>query len=325
MSKPKWGLLAVSKIARKFALELVSQGISIQAVASRDPVKAENFSREFNIPKSYGSYEALLADPEIDVVYISLPNQLHVEWCLRAAQAGKHILCEKPLCPTAADCEKIVEAVNRAKVFFLEGFAYRFHPLYGQIRDRIRNGALGQIRLIQLARSFDMGLNLTNIRHSQEAMGGALMDVGCYSLSLCRFLLGEEPVEFQTMAHRGSVTGVDEWTACQTGFPSGAIASFQCATRVAQPHFARIFGEKGLLEIDAPWYPDKSAATARILRGGEVHETLQAGDGLSLFAREALQVEKHLAEGQCPEMNWSDSLGQALAMEKLRNSAKWVG
>ncbi len=324
MARLRWGILAASNIARKFVRDVQLRQMTVQAVASRDPEKAARFAAEFGLPGAHGSYQALLDDPAVDVVYISLPNHLHVSWCLAAAQAGKHILCEKPLCATEAECERVLQAVERAGVFFMEAFMYRCHPLWTAVRERLGRGDLGEIRLIHSYHSYDMGLNLANVRHQPGTEGGALMDVGCYCVSLSRYLLGEEPEATQALSHVGEQTRVDEWTAGQMRFPSGAVASFQCATRVPQPTLAVVFGSRGRVEVPSPWHLDKDAAEARWFHGGEP-EVTRHGDGLPLYAREALAVEAHLGARQCPAMPWADSLGQARALEMLRSSAGLVG
>ncbi len=315
----KWGILGTGKIAKLFADQLNAHDLTIAAVASRSLASAQEFAAAKSIATAHGSYEALLADPAIDAVYISLPNHLHAEWSIKCAEAGKHILCEKPVALDAAELERVLTAVKAADVFFMEGFMYRFHPQWDVVQSLIADGRIGEVRSLHTSFCYNMGVNLQNIRQSRPAAGGGLMDVGCYCLSFLRMITGEEPIEATAVGRIGPESQVDEWAAGTLKFGHGIVATFQTATRAAQPTLAAIYGDKGFIEVPAPWHPDPSEAKIRLNVGGE-DEWLTAGDGLTAFGREALVVETHLADRQAPKMTWANSLGQAALIAKLRRS-----
>jgi len=313
--------MASGGIARKFAADARAHGIEVAAVASRDSGRAAEFASRHGIPRSHGSYDALLADPGVDVIYIAIPTNMHAEWSIRAARAGKHILCEKPGAMDEAECEAVIRAVKRAGVFYMEGFMYRCHPVWGMVKALIAEDAIGEVRSVHSSFCYDMGFQPANIRQSRETGGGALLDVGCYCLSFSRMITGSEPVSVQATSRMGPEIGVDEVTTAEMVFPGGVRATFQCAMRLAEPHAAIIHGDKGRIEIPTPWHPPADGAEVRlILHSGETG-TYRAGDGIALFAREALDVAENLGLCQSPSMNWEDSLGQAKAMEALRRSA----
>ncbi len=317
----RWGLMGTGNISRKFARDLIAHGISVRAAASRDGAKAAAFAVEMGIPQSHASYQNLLDDPDVDAIYIALPNHMHAEWSIRAARAGKHILCEKPAALDEAECEAVLHAVDRAGVFFMEGFMYRCHPQWGMVKALIEDGRVGEVRSLRAAFCFDMGFKPENIRQSRAAAGGALMDVGCYGLSFSRLIAGAEPSRCAAVSRINPDLGVDEWTSAELIFPDGTEAKFDCALREARPHSAIITGDRGRIEIPAPWHPPADGAEVRLYPDDGDEEVYRTGDGLALFAREALDVAENLGRKQSPSVPWEDSLGQARALEKLRKSA----
>lgn len=324
----RWGILGLGNIARKFAHDLQVQGLALQAVASRDAEKAMAFAHAFGVERAYGTYEGLLADAEVDVVYIALPNALHAEYTLAAARAGKAVLCEKPFVADGQEAETVLREVERCRVLFMEGFMYRCHPQYALIRGLLNQGELGELRLIEARFSYDMGVGSENIRKSRALLGGSFLDVGCYGVSLARWVTGEEPTQVKGLAHLGP-TGVDAWFTGSMAFSSGVLAQVQCASQVYQPSWAAIYGEKGRIEILEPWKPAPHGAEIRLIRGGgasEQIEVLRTGDGLPLFAREALAVEAAVKAGlrEVPHMTWNDTLGQAHALAAFRADAGMV-
>ena len=317
----RWGLLGTGGIARKFARDLTAHGISVLSAASRDGARAARFAAELGLPRSHAGYQALLEDPEVDAVYIALPNHLHADWSIRAARAGKHILCEKPAALDEAECQAVLEAVERAGVFFMEGFMYRCHPQWGMVRALIEDGRIGEVRALRASFCFDMGFHPENIRQSRAAAGGALMDVGCYGLSFSRMVAAAEPSRCSAVSRINPDLGVDEWTTAELVFPGGVRAVFDCALREARPYSAVIEGERGRIEVVTPWHPPADDAEVRLFPTGGEMESYRTGDGLALYAREALEVAENLDNGQSPSVTWADSLGQARALEKLRKSA----
>ena len=315
----KWGILGTGNIAGQFVDQLQAHDLNIVAAASRTSEKARAFADAKGIARSHGTYEELLADSEVEAVYISLPNHLHAEWSIKCAEAGKHVLCEKPVSLDEGELQSVLAAVKAADVFFMEGFMYRFHPQWDLVQRLLTEGRIGEVRSLHTSFCYNMGVALDNIRQSRPAAGGGLMDVGCYCLSFLRMIAGEEPVDTFATAHIGAESHVDEWASGSLKFANGIVATFQTATRAAQPQLAAIYGDKGFIEVPAPWHPDPSSAKVRVNVGGE-DEWLTAGDGLKAFAREALVVEQFLRDRQAPKMTWSNSLGQAALLAKLRRS-----
>lgn len=318
MKHLQWGILSTGNIAGKFATSLNSTDqASLRAVASRDTQKAQAFAQEHGIPASYGSYQELLADPAVDAVYIGLPNHLHMEWSIKCAQAGKHILCEKPATANAAQLEQVLKVVKEHDVFYMEAFMYRCHPQWKKVRELLDGGAIGEVRAIKTTFAFNMGLALENIRLSNPAAGGALMDVGCYCVSFCRLIAGEEPDSIRGVAHIGTESRVDEQTAGVLRFPSGIVASFECATQVGIPTSATVHGSSGSLTVGNPWFPSEQNAPIIVNEGGK-EETIQVSQPGELYANEALTVAQYLEDRQTPAMSWEDSLGQMRTLDALR-------
>lgn len=315
----RWGLLGCGGVASKFARDLSAHGFILAAAASRDGSRAAAFAGGHGIPVSHASYDALLADPGVEAVYISLPNHMHAEWSIRASRAGKHVLCEKPAALSEADCEAMIRAAERAGTFFMEGFMYRCHPQWGLAQAIVDEGAIGAVRSLRAAFCYDMGQRPGNIRLSPAAGGGALADVGCYALDFARRFAGAEPIGMKVKARIGP-EGVDEFAEAILEFPGGIKAEIACALREARPHLAVIEGDGGRIEIPRPWHPPADGAEVKVFTAdGEA--CYRTGDGLGLFAREALEVGENLGMRQGPSMPWEDSLGQARALARLRKEA----
>lgn len=189
----RWGLLGAGGVARKFARDLGSQGIDVRSVASRDGDRASRFAADLGVPQSHASYQDLLENPDVDAIYVALPNPMHAEGSIRAARAGKHVLCEKPAALDEAECGSVLNAVAKAGVFYMEGFMYRCHPAWGMVRALIEDGRIGEVRSLRASFCYDMGLKPENIRQRRDAAGGAMTDVGCYCLSFARMIAKAEP------------------------------------------------------------------------------------------------------------------------------------
>lgn len=316
----RWGILGTGGIARKFAegLQLIADRCPVVAVGSRSLDSARAFAT--NVPgcRAHGSYDALLADSTVDVVYVALLNHQHAEWCITAAQAGKHVLCEKPAAMTAAELERVLAAVRTAGTFFMEGFLYRCHPRWAKLREIIASGVIGEVRLLHAAFCFDG----STVRRLQERAqgGGALMDVGCYPLSWLRWIAGAEPVATTCLAQLNA-DGVDLTTSATLRFADGVLGSLHTSFTAHRHIGALVEGSRGRIDITEPWrsMPNESALVVTTASGVETHPT--ADDGLNTYAREALTVAKHIGKKQAPEMTWEDSLGQARALDALRHHA----
>ncbi|HPD14795.1 MAG TPA: Gfo/Idh/MocA family oxidoreductase [Planctomycetota bacterium] len=323
MKHLRWGLLAAGGIARRFAkgLATIPEQATALAVGSRDLAKAQKFAEEHKIPRAYGSYEELLADKDVDAVYISTPNSLHAEWSIKAAKAGKHILCEKPVTVNAAELRKVLGVVKRCGVFFMEAFMYRCHPQWKKLLEIIKAGTIGEVRILQSAFAFNMGLQLQNIRLSNPLAGGGLMDVGCYCVSFCRLVAGEEPKTCRAVAHIGKQSRVDEYAAGVLQFPSGIVATFACGTQCGTPSMANVYGSKGSIVVTNPWFPSDENAKLIVSAEGKT-ETIEVQYGRDLYANEALTVAENLRRRQArpTAMTWDDSLGQMKTLDALRAS-----
>jgi predicted dehydrogenase len=251
--KVKWGVLGVANIAVKKVIPGMQKGewCEIAAIASRDLGKADNAARLLAIPKAYGSYEALLADPQIEAIYNPLPNHLHVPWSIRAAEAGKHVLCEKPIGLTAAEAKTLLAARDRAGVTIGEAFMVYTHPQWLRTRGLIRSGRIGELKAITGAFSY-FNRDAANVRNIRQCGGGGLMDIGCYPITMSRFIYGEEPMRVIALIERDPDFKTDRLTSAMLEFPSGQ-AIFTCSTQMVAYQRMQFLGTKGRLEIEIPF------------------------------------------------------------------------
>jgi D-xylose 1-dehydrogenase (NADP+, D-xylono-1,5-lactone-forming) len=252
MEPVKWGIVSTANINRKVIPGAhASNKVDLVAVASRDQAKAAAYASEWKIPRAYDSYETLLADPEIEAVYISLPNTLHCEWSIKAMEAGKHVLCEKPLSRDPAEVAKTFDAAERTGMLMSEAFMWRHNPQTKKLKELVDGGAIGELRLIRSVFSYSL-YDEANIRLRTDVDGGALMDVGCYCISGSR-LLGGEPIEAHAVARRGP-TGTDWITAGVLRFPNDVLATFDCGTALPERDELEAIGSDGSLFLDDPWH-----------------------------------------------------------------------
>lgn len=328
----RWGILGLGGIANRFAESLPqSRTGRLAAVASRSGEKAAAFARKHSAAGAYGRYEDLLADPGVDAVYIAMPHPMHAEWAIRAAEAGKHILCEKPLTVTAAEAEAVIGAARRHGVFLMEAFMYRCHPQIRRLAEIVRSGAVGEVRSVRATFSFDAGFNPGGRLLAKSLGGGGILDVGCYPVSLVRLLAGAaagkdfaEPEEVKGCARLGE-TGVDEWASAVMRFPDGIVAEVATGVRLARENIAQVFGSEGWITVPEPWTPRREPGSARILiqkKSGDRPEEIRVECSDSLYALEADAVADNLARRQAlpPAMTWDDSLGNMRALDAWRES-----
>ncbi len=270
MGALRWGVLSTADIARKKVIPGMRRAArtEIAAIGSRNEATARQVAAEVGIPRWHGSYDALIADPDIDAVYIPLPNHLHAEWTIAAVRAGKHVMCEKPLAMTAADAERMVEAAADAGVHLMEAFMYRQHPTWVAAVELVRAGRIGTLRSVQSWFSY-FNDDEANIRNVRAAGGGALYDIGCYNVSLSRLLFDAEPTSVQGWLVRDPVGGTDVLTSAILGFDQG-VATFTCSTRLEDDQRVHISGTDGRIELDIPFnIPPDRPTTIRLTRGGE--------------------------------------------------------
>jgi predicted dehydrogenase len=266
----RWGILSTADIARRKVVPGMRKAArcEIVAIASRDGEQARRVADELGIPTAHASYDALLSDPEVDAVYLPLPNHLHAEWTIAAARAGKHILCEKPLAMTAADAQRMVDAAREAGVRLMEAFMYRLHPSWIAVRELVAAGRIGRLAAVQSWFSY-YNDDPTNIRNIAEVGGGAIFDIGCYGVSLSRFLFDAEPTHVQAAMIRDPSSGVDILTSAILEF-EGGVSAFTCSTRTETDQRVHVYGTDGRISIGIPFnIPPDRPTQVFVTAGGE--------------------------------------------------------
>jgi predicted dehydrogenase len=253
MRRLRWGVLSTASIGRVKVIPAIQSAphCDVVAIASRDGTVAATVAGELGIPRAHGSYEALLADQDVEAVYIPLPNHLHAVWTIAAAEAGKHVLCEKPLALTPADAERMIQVADRAGVRLMEAFMYRLHPTWVAVRDLLASGRIGRLTSVQSWFSY-FNDDPANIRNIVEVGGGALYDIGCYSVNLSRMLFGAEPDRVEGMIVRDPATGTDIVTSGMLRFGDG-LATFTCSTRSEDDQRVDVYGTTGRIHIEIPF------------------------------------------------------------------------
>ncbi|HEX6209905.1 MAG TPA: Gfo/Idh/MocA family oxidoreductase [Methylomirabilota bacterium] len=317
-SSLRWGLLGTARINRALIPAIrAARRSRLAAVASRDPAVADAYARDWEIPVAHGSYEALLADPAIDAVYIPLPNHLHVEWTLRAIAAGKHVLCEKPIALTPQDVERLADAAAAAGVVVTEGFMYRHHPQTARVEALVTGGAIGEPRLVRGAFTFTL-MREADVRLRPEWGGGSLWDVGCYPVSYARLLARAEPVSVTGLAEDGP-TGIDLTFAGTLRFPDGLLASFDCGFRGPLRTELEVVGDEATLVVPHPFKPGQHEQL-RIVRpeGARVVDV----EGELLYVGEIRDMEDAALDGRPPTVSLTDSRGTVAAVAALYESAR---
>jgi predicted dehydrogenase len=266
----RWGVISTANIG----VQKVIPGIKaadrceVVSIASRDAGVANDVAARLGIPNAYGSYEELVADPDVDAVYIPLPNHLHAEWTIASARAGKHVLCEKPLAMTSVEAEQMVEVCASEGVRLMEAFMYRLHPSWEAVRHLVSSGRLGTLQAVQSWFSY-FNDDPANIRNVAAYGGGALMDVGCYPVNLSRMLFDAEPLRVDASVTRDPTTGVDVLTSAILEFESG-VADFTCSTRAESDQRVHIFGTEGRISFDIPFnIPADLPARVFVTSGGD--------------------------------------------------------
>ena len=325
-----WGILGSGNIAGKFASQLPqSRTGRLYAVASRSLASAEKFAAAHRAAKAYGSYQALLDDPAVQAVYISLPNHLHAEWTIRCAAAGKHILCEKPFTLNHAEAMTAIEAARAHGVFLMEAFMYRCHPVMADVTRRLRAGEIGQVKFIEVRFAYTGQPNPANVRWQNAAGGGAILDLGGYCLSMARLLAGAalgfngpaEPTQLKAFGHIGEQQ-VDEWASATVRFPGDLLANLYASQRVGAENTAVVYGDQGRITLTNPWFPGRNGepATYTLARDGSQPQVVTVPGDVPLYALEADVLAAHRQAGQAPApcMTWADTLGNMEALDLWR-------
>ena len=336
-----WGILGTGEIARVFcnALRFSKSGRAV-AVGGRSAEKAGRVADDFSIEKRYGSYEELLADDEVEAVYVSTIHPAHAEWTIKAAAAGKHILVEKPMGMNAAEAESMIEAAKHHDVFLMEAFMYRCHPQSARVVELIKDGAVGQVRMIRAVLSFHAPYDPASRLYARELGGGGIMDVGCYPASGSRLIAGAaagkpflDPVEVKGLAHLGP-TGVDHYASASVLFENDIVAELICGVGCEVPGQVHIYGSEGMLTIPNLWLPSSPVrnapqalppdtpippATMRLdYHDDRPSEEIVVEADRDLYAYEADTVAKYIESRQAPAMTWEDTLSNMRLLDRWR-------
>ncbi len=315
--KLRWGILGTGKIARTFARSLAqSQSGELVAVASRTSEAATAFAAEFGVSRAHGSYQALLADPTVEVVYIATPHPFHAEWSISAARARKHVLCEKPLGMNHAEVSAIVQAARDHDVFLMEAFMYRCHPQTRELVRLLRAGVLGRVKSIQASFCIDGAYPRSSRVLNNELGGGGILDVGCYPVSMARLVAGvangeafSEPLSLHALGHVGEHSRVDEYSAAILKFPEKFWLLWRPRWQLWQDNSVRIFGSEGRLLLRAPWHPAHDADFSEIVieRPKQEAEVIRVPAPGTIYGYEIDAVRAQLERRQAAEMSWDDS------------------
>lgn len=336
----KWGIIGAGSIAKVFAngLRFAKSG-ELEAIASRTPGKADTLADIFDVAKRYDSYEALLADEAIDAVYVSTIHPAHLEPVVMAAEAGKHILVEKPIAMNAAEARTMINAARDNDVFLMEAFMYRCHPQIAKMVELIQSGAIGDVLLIRSEFGFHAPFNATSRTYSNELGGGGIMDVGCYPASMVRLIAGAasgkpflNPTELKATGVVGP-TGVDHYTAATLKFENDIIAEISTAVACNIPSITVIHGSEGLLTVPNPWLPSSPCRFAQealpletpippstliLHKHGSDPEEITVEVDRDLFSYEADTVAEYVDARQAssPAASWDDTLGNIETLER---------
>ena len=290
-TKVRWGVLGVANIAVKKVIPAMQKGerCEIVAIASRDAERARQTAKRLQIPKPFGSYEEMLADPGIDAIYNPLPNHLHVPWSIRAAESGKHVLCEKPLALSAQEGGKLIEVRDKTRVKIGEAFMVRTHPQWLRARELVRSGAIGELRAIVSVFSY-FNRDPKNVRNIASIGGGGIYDIGCYPITMARFLFEREPARVAAMVERDPEMHTDRLSSALLDFAPGQ-AIFTCSTQLVPFQRMQVLGTKGRIDMEIPYNipPDRPS---RIF----IDDGSQLG-GLSARAEEFATVDQYTIQG----------------------------
>lgn len=322
-----WGIIGTGRIAHVFAngIEKSKTG-TLLAIGSRTQEAANTFGEARNVERRYGSYEELLADKDVQAVYISTPHPVHAEWAIKAAEAGKHIMCEKPIALNQAEAMAIVEAAQRNDVFLMEAFMYRCHPQTRKLVELIRSGEIGNVKVIQATFSFQSGYNPEGRLLNKALGGGGILDVGCYCASIARLVAGAangkdvaEPVRVVATGHVGE-TGVDEYTVASLEFPGGILAQLFTGVQVNGDNGVRIIGSEGTITLPSAWTPRSGEDISIYLKRNSESETqkISVENDAELYSLEVDAVADYLEARQSPYMTWEDTLGNMRTLDLWR-------
>jgi predicted dehydrogenase len=336
-----WGIMGAGGIARVFcnALRFSKTG-QAAAVASQTPDKLQALADDFSIAKRYSTYEALLQDPDIDVIYISTIHPMHAEWAIKAAETGKHLLIEKPIGMNYAEAAAMIDAAAKHDVFLMEAFMYRCHPQTQKLAELVREGAIGEVRMIRSVFSYYAPYSPSSRAYNKALGGGGILDVGCYPASMSRLIAGAagghsflDPVEVKACG-KVSPDGVDLYTAATLQFENDIVAEIICGVACQMPVQVSVYGDEGIISVPNPWLPTSPARSAKqplpldtqfppttielTPRGSQTAQQIVVEVDRDLFTYEADTVAAHIADRQAPAMRWDDTLGNMRLLDRWR-------
>lgn len=332
----RWGILSTGHIAQTFAKAVLEHGgDTLVAVGSRTLAGAQSFAGTFGIPATYGTYEELLRDPTVEAVYIGTPHPLHATWVIRAAEAGKHILCEKPLGMNRSEGEEMFRVARRHGVLLMEAFMYRCHPQTRMLVDLVRQGAIGRLKVVRAAFCFDRDLGPQHRLFNKSLGGGGILDLGCYPVSAARLLAGaqsgkpfEEPEDIGAAACLGETSGVDEYASAVMRFPGGVLAEVACGTRLERESWSLwAYGSEGRLEVPSPWhcgYTPEGGLIRRFKNGSQEPEEFYIPGERSVYANEVEVFSASVRRGRIepPAMTPEDTLGNLGVLDRWLQAAR---
>jgi len=314
----RWGIIGAAAIAMKRVIPAIqaSSNGQVTAIAARDPQRARDAARSMNVATVYDDYEALLADPEIDAIYNPLPNSLHAAWSQKAAEAGKAILCEKPLARNAAEAAALAEGCARYGVVVMEAFMYRFHPRTLRVKEIIADGVIGEVRQVRSSFCFSMGVpNPSNVRLQPGLAGGALMDVGCYAVNAARMMLGAEPTKVVAVADLDERFGVDMAVVGALEFPGGRLAAIDCSFKVGMSNTYSVIGTKGRIDVPRAFQPEQADVPIVIDVGDHTYtETIPGANQYVLMVE---QFARAVLDGTPSPYPIADSVANMLVLDAL--------
>jgi len=327
MKKVKWGVLGAASIAVRKVIPGMQKGAcsEIIAIASRDKKKAEEAARRLGIPKAYGSYEELLQNQEIEAIYNPLPNHLHVPWSIKAAEAGKHVLCEKPISMTVAEARTLLAARDRTRVKIGEAFMVKTHPQWLRTREIIRSGGIGELRFAMCVFSY-FNRDPANVRHKVEWGGGGLLDIGCYPITMSRFIFGEEPVRVAGAVGLDPDFGTDRLASAILEFSSGQSV-FSCGTQTAFYQRMHFLGTAGRVEIEIPWNAPNDQPCrlfiGGVMAGAPKIEEFPVVDQYTIQGDEFSRAVRGEREVSVPLEDAIRNMAVIEAIFRAANSGKW--
>ncbi|HLZ56894.1 MAG TPA: Gfo/Idh/MocA family oxidoreductase [Ktedonosporobacter sp.] len=321
-SRPiRWGILSTANIGVKAVAPAIqaSNNGKLVAVGSRDIQHATDVYAFAPTVRIYGDYESILSDPDIDAVYIPLPNSLHAEWTIKALEAGKHVLCEKPLAVTAQEGTTMVEAAHANQKLLMEAFMYRFHPQIEWALEQVNAGLIGPARLVRASFSFDIRSRPENIRLDPELAGGSLMDIGCYPLNLCRAVFGLAPRMVAARVHTATAAGVDMATNAILDFGDGRFGLIDCNFELPRRQGVEIVGEAGTITIPVPFTPGVIETVVFVMKNGQMSE--QSFPRVDQYQLQVEHFANCILSNQEPARRLSESLENLATIEAIYQSA----